>query len=814
MKLPLPSLFGKKEVKEYYLALLFRDEQIQAVVFEETNGTLRIYNDAVELIPGSLDGLPFEKLLTILDKVISTAESSLPHGVQTHKTIFGVKETWVQDAQIKKEYLETLKKACQELDLQPIGFLVFPEAIAHLLQKEEGAPVSGILIELGKMSINATLFRGGRIVQSRQGPIQQDDLPTSVDNLLKFFVDVEILPSRIILFDGTNTTKLTQQFIHHHWSKTLPFLHVPQVTPLAAGFDTRAILHGTATQMNFTVVESGPRTRVAQSLSQQMAEEEAEKPEEKELVQEELASKPTQKEEQEETEEAEETTPPTEELPQQPVEEDSAENFGFVKNVDVGKNAPEKPHIVSDSIHMKDNFFDESEDTLAEETFAEIPEHVKEEEEGEGTPDGFGVQAVAMSEGLKKIGSQVLKRFHTKGFNIPEGFKTFPSFLGAVSLPPMKMNVLLIIPLVLILLFTGLIWYIFGVNAAVTLHLNPQTINQNTSITISSTASTDSSQHTLSGSVVTVSESGSTTTDATGTKETGTPAKGTITIYNNNDSSKSFSQGDTFTSSNGLKFTLDNDVTVASASGDIFSGTKPGTKDVSVTASTFGTEYNLPSGTTFSSGSSSVAGKNSSAFSGGTKKSITVVSANDISKAIDDLTNKLKDKAKQDLLSQNNGKNLLPDFTSTTITKKSTDKNAGDEAQSVTLTGTISYQSMVYSSDDIKSLAQDSLKDKLTGDMALSSQGVVGQLSDIAPSKDGKSSQATLKASANLIPKIDTTSVAKEIAGKPFSQLKNTLSSISQLDSVDVVLSPNLFFLPRILPRLSSHISVRVVANE
>src|SRR5579872_6087526 len=141
MKLPfLSSLFKKKVPSEYFLALLFRDEKIHAVVFEQLTGRIQVIGEGKAALSTPLERASDEVLLDACDKAISIAEESLPNGIQTHKTVFGVKETWVEDAHITKDYLARLKTLSDQLDLKPIGFLVFPEAIAHLLQKEEGAP--------------------------------------------------------------------------------------------------------------------------------------------------------------------------------------------------------------------------------------------------------------------------------------------------------------------------------------------------------------------------------------------------------------------------------------------------------------------------------------------------------------------------------------------------------------------------------------------------------------------------------------------------------------------------------------------------
>lgn len=804
MKLPSLPFFKKDEPKEYYLALLFQDEQVQAVIFEESNKVLYPVNTATTLLMGSIERLNFERLLTTLDKVISTAENALPGNIQTHKTIFGLQQSWIEGGQIKKEYLLTLKKACEELDLQPVGFLVFPEAIAHLLQEEEGAPVSGILVEIGSTAITATLLRAGRVVESRIGQLNDDNIPKSIDSLLAFFENVEILPSRIILADEKNRTQLVQELVHHKWSKQLPFLHVPQVTPLKKNFAIEAILHGTATQMGLTA-GTPPHPRPSASFQDQFASAPTEQhtpiqdknpqPEQLETTQEPLKEPLLEYAEKEEDESH--TAP------------EDGDNFGFVRNTDVAEHID---HPKAFRSNLQDNAFGETEEELADETFANIPEDVKEGEEGFGTrAGGLGTSGVLTTQGFKKTLHALI--IQMKKGNLSLGsilmlFRKIPHILLSLLKGP---KLILAVPAILLLILASILWYIFGLHAQAILVMNPQHINAKQSITLTTSNATNLDSNTLGGIAVSVDESGSTTADATGTKETGDKAKGTVTLYNNNAKSVTLDAGTTITSSNNLKFTLDKDVTIASSSGDEFSGTKPGTTNASVTASTFGTDYNLPSGTKFTTSTSGVVAKNDNAFSGGTKKSLTVIAASDITNAQNDLINKLEDKAKQDMQKQNGAdKTVLPLFTSTAISTKSTDKNTGDQADSVTLTATVTYQSIAYTSKDLKDLAQNLLKNQIPSDMTPADGGVTATLQDVSASKDGASAKATLQASAGLLPILDKKQIAQKIAGKSVSQIQETLSDIKQLESVSMQLSPNLFFLPRKLPIIASHIDVQI----
>src|SRR3989344_600171 len=120
------------------------------------------------MLTASLETASTDELISVIDKTISRAEEVLPADIETHKTVFGLKEGWVEKEtkKIKKEYLAKLKKICDALDMKPIGFMVISEAIANLLQTEEGAPLSAILIEMDKKTVNLTLFRAGKISES------------------------------------------------------------------------------------------------------------------------------------------------------------------------------------------------------------------------------------------------------------------------------------------------------------------------------------------------------------------------------------------------------------------------------------------------------------------------------------------------------------------------------------------------------------------------------------------------------------------------------------------------------------------------
>jgi hypothetical protein len=288
-----------------------------------------------------------------------------------------------------------------------------------------------------------------------------------------------------------------------------------------------------------------------------------------------------------------------------------------------------------------------------------------------------------------------------------------------------------------------------------------------------------------------------------------------VTIYNNDSGKKTLSAGTTLATEKGLKFTLDKDVVIASASGDIFSGTKPGTAQASVTASEIGSEYNFPSGTKFNvSGNANIAAKNDAAFSGGTKKAVTVVAKKDHDKLLVELSKSLESKAKEELAKKATGdQKLLPFLTQASVTQKKFDKKIDEEAKAVKLVGTVSYEALVYSQKDIEDFAGVALKKKFSDNLNLSEKGVSLALKNEKQKDEGEVA-ATIIIQAGLVPKLDTDALIERIHGKSLSEANEELKRVPQVAKAEIKLSPFLPFLPVSLPKKTDRITIRTALHE
>jgi len=792
MKLPF---LEKKEKAEYYLALVLRNEKATSVIFEKIGATIKYISHGEEEFQNTVEDAETEEFLEVLDKAIIQAEEALPESIETHKTIFGLKGSWVEDNKIKKEFLEKLKKASEELSLDPIGFLVFAESIIGLVQKDEGAPVTAILADIGNKFITVSLIKSGRIVETKSSEIHESASFT-VDTLLKHFQTPEVMPARIILLDSGEEA-LTQEFMNHQWSKSLPFLHLPQIISLPQDASIKAMLLGAATQMRTELLYDStriglnemPKKLEPQELTEtkhietpiKELEEEIEEEDSFEDNLEETAADETLSEDVVENLSDKKTVEPLDYVDH----DDSLEYFGFTENADVAK-APLPKNAVESFIPNE----------LEEEIINEAPEEARIETERKiATPAAAGLVVGQ----IKKTTGIVLKSIHK--IKIGE-------LLSKLKGIDLKKRTIFIIPAVIVILLLVGVFYLYSSRkATISILVNPKQDSKTTSVTFSSSTPTDVANSNIASESVSVSEDGTVTEQATGKKDVGTPAKGKVTIFNVGDT-VSLASGTTIVAPNGLKYTLDNSVDVAS--GDATLAT---TTTVNITSADIGQDYNLPSGTKFSvSGQdNTVAAKNDDAFSGGSKKQITVISDTDIQKALTDLPKQLEEKAKNDIKGKvsSSDSTLLGTFVDESVDKKSFDKKSGDQANQTILTGTVTFTGLSYKNSDIVALANSLFN---SPDMQLSKDNLTVSAENVVTEKNNDVS-ADLKINANLLPKIDTTALAKQIVGNTLQKTRNIISNFPQVENVGILINPNIPFLPQNLPASSKNIIIQVTAK-
>ncbi|MBI2066332.1 baseplate J/gp47 family protein [Candidatus Woesebacteria bacterium] len=213
---------------EFYWALVIEPGWIQA-------GIWQIIAEKAEIVSVSPPAAweTDEELIGAADTALSAAIQTLPEDVsEPQKTVFGVPPSWVSEGQIKKEHLDVIRKICADLSLEPSGFVVLPEAIAHYYKSQEGSPLNAVILGVGSENLELTVFRLGNLsgnsVIARSVSISDD----VIEGLARF-ASREPLPSRILIYDGkggeledVRLALLDTSWDEHENTK---FLHTPKI---------------------------------------------------------------------------------------------------------------------------------------------------------------------------------------------------------------------------------------------------------------------------------------------------------------------------------------------------------------------------------------------------------------------------------------------------------------------------------------------------------------------------------------------------------------------------------------------------------
>jgi len=338
-----------------------------------------------------------------------------------------------------------------------------------------------------------------------------------------------------------------------------------------------------------------------------------------------------------------------------------------------------------------------------------------------------------------------------------------------------------------ILILFGLLYW-FVPHANVTVLTRPKSIVESENITIDPKAkSVDATGRIIPGTVQEKSVSGQKTIPVTGKKNVGDPARGTVTIYNKTTDAKTFVKGAVLTSGT-LQFTLDADVQVASASeavGSITFGKTTGT----ITASQIGTDSNLPAAAEFhfKDYDTGVAiARNDAALSGGTSKSVTVVTRADYDAFIKAISDDLVGQAKKDLGAGVRGSEKLIDETITsTVTQKTYSQELDQEATELSGNATITVSGTSYNEDDVKTIMKAFITGAIPAGYTLAESRTQVTLENVKVLKDGSiTAKATIKTDA--IPSLDLTSIRNHLAGKKISDAEAYLRTVTGVAGMNV----------------------------
>lgn len=238
-------LHHKKETKDYICALTISQDGVDAALWESgADG-----KTAILATSHARYETEWDKAIDAADDAISSVEEKLPEGFELKKVVFGLYPEWLSEDHIKEVYLKKLKQLTAALSLTPVGFVELPIAVSHLLTKDEGTQQTVILIALENKFVTVSLFKIGKLIGSRT--IDRTEMVSAdVEKALVSFTDVEVLPSRMLLFgSAADIEAVKANLLSYPWQKKANFLHFPKIEILAPEYAIKAVAIASATEL-------------------------------------------------------------------------------------------------------------------------------------------------------------------------------------------------------------------------------------------------------------------------------------------------------------------------------------------------------------------------------------------------------------------------------------------------------------------------------------------------------------------------------------------------------------------------------------
>ncbi len=343
-----------------------------------------------------------------------------------------------------------------------------------------------------------------------------------------------------------------------------------------------------------------------------------------------------------------------------------------------------------------------------------------------------------------------------------------------------------------IFLLAFLIWAIwFAPHATVNIKAKATTEDVNVPISLSVDGTTDIDAKVIKPTVAQVKKTSSTDFTATGKKEIGEKASGTVTISNCDTNSSISIPAGTAVSSDGLNFITASRAVVPGAS---FSGgfcSNAGTATVSAQAQNVGSEYNLSSGSDFTVAGQSalVSATNANAFTGGSKKTVTVVSDSDINTAKDKVLKQDAEASRSELEEKFNEKDyvVIDSSYKAEATAVTSVPSSGSEGSSGKLTVEITYTMLAIKKDDLNKVLNAYINDKIDGDedKKIYDNGITKLEFD-----NYSDTSVTLKTTGYVGPNVDEKTVKPQLVGKNYEDIRQLIKEVDGVSDVDTQFFP------------------------
>ncbi len=414
---------------------------------------------------------------------------------------------------------------------------------------------------------------------------------------------------------------------------------------------------------------------------------------------------------------------------------------------------------------------------------------------------------------LPKISISSIFNFFSKVKLVPRINLKFPSLKGlSWGKTPLIVGTAFAFIIVVVGVISFLLWKL--PKADVILFVKPQVSQEEYTVKLDPNLNqVDPENLALPAKQVEAELEGEKTLATTGTKMVGEKSKGKVIIYNRTSAEKTLNPGTEITGLNGLKFSLNDKVTIASESAGSDYTRVPGKAEAEVTALIIGTESNLASGAEFTVANfskSDYVAKNEDVFAGGTSREVQVVAKKDQEKLLKELTDELKSKALGWLSDKvAPGEKLVDESLNFKIVDKKFNKNVDEEADELKLNLNIKFLALAFNQEELKKLIEEKVAGSVPEGFEYKSEDseISFSLKDVT--KEG-AAIFIARFKANLYPKLDLEAIRNGLAGKQPDIGRNYLQMVANIDSFETKIYLHLPDKIVTFPRNAGNIKIEV----
>lgn len=317
----------------------------------------------------------------------------------------------------------------------------------------------------------------------------------------------------------------------------------------------------------------------------------------------------------------------------------------------------------------------------------------------------------------------------------------------------------------------------------------------------------------LPGKAQEINKTLASTFTATGKKDAGSKASGSITIRNcDYPSGFSLSAGTQFSAS-GKVFVSTSAVNVPGFSGPAsacnLGGNSSGKATVGVQAAENGDSYNIGSHSYNFAYSSSDVDAIGTAMSGGSSKTVTVVTAGDVENAKNQLLEKERDPAQAELDAKfSDSDYIIQDSFTETVSEVTSNPGVDQEANQAQLTVKVTYLEYGVNQAELEELiAKETDKTQDNQQLAVVDPGLEKASFKLLGKPTATTQEFQLKTTVQLGPDINQAELKQQIGGKNYSDTVQIVKDYPNVTDVDVKFSP---FYVRKVPTNPKKIDIKI----